>query len=336
MKTCIVGAGALGGLLGARMALAGLEPTLLDRDVQLRALREDGLRLVRTDGEARETRAYRTAGSCDEAGPHDLVLLCLKAYDLPGMADELPALAHCDTVFVTMQNGIPWWYFQRYGGRLEGTRLRSVDPAAELAERMDPRQVIGGVAYPAAQVDRAGVVRHVAGDLFALGELDGELTDRLTAVCEVFEAAGLRGRAIRDIRAELWLKELGSVSFNPLSALTGATMAGICRRAETRSLARRMMEEALSVAAALGITVRKTIDERLAGAESVGEHRTSMLQDLEAGRRLELDALMGVVVELGRLTGVATPAIEAVEAAVRVMADTASRETQPASVRVSA
>ncbi len=336
MKTCIVGAGALGGLLGARMALAGLEPTLLDRDVQLRALRDDGLRLVGSDGEARETRAYRTAATCGEAGPHDLVLLCLKAYDLPGMADELPTLAHRDTVFVTMQNGIPWWYFQRHGGRLEDTWLRSVDPEGELAKQVDPRQVIGGVAYPAAQLDRAGVVRHVAGDVFALGELDGELTDRLAAVCEVFETAGLRGRAIRDIRAELWLKELGSVSFNPLSALTGATMAGICRRRETRSLARRMMEEALAVADALGVTVRKTIDERLAGVETVGEHRTSMLQDLEAGRRLELDALLGVVVELGRLTGVETPAIEAVEAAVRVMADAAAENPRTAKVRRSA
>lgn len=336
MKTCIVGAGALGGLLGARMALAGLDPTLVDRGVQLRALQNEGLRLLRSDGETSETRAYRTAASCAEAGAHDLVLLCLKAYDLPGLADELPALAHDDTVFVTMQNGIPWWYFQRHGGQLEGTKLRSVDPAGALSERVEPRRIIGGVAYPAAEVDAPGVVRHVDGDVFALGELDGELTDRLAAVCDVFESAGLRGRPIRDIRAELWLKELGSVSFNPLSALTGATMGGICRRAETRSLARRMMEEALAVANALGISVRKTIDQRLAGAETVGEHRTSMLQDLEAGRRLELDALMGVVVELGRLTGVETPAIEAVEAAVRIIAEAASGEPRPTDVRISA
>ncbi|MFW6084153.1 MAG: ketopantoate reductase family protein, partial [Gemmatimonadota bacterium] len=302
MKTCIVGAGALGGLLGARMALAGVEPTLLDRGVQLRALQDEGLRLLRSSGETCETRAYRTAASCAEAGPHDLVLLCLKAYDLPDVADELPALAHDDTVFVTLQNGIPWWYFQRHGGRLADTRLRSVDPDGGLADRVDPRKIIGGVAYPAAEVEEPGVIRHVDGEVFALGELDGETTDRLAAVCDVFETAGLRGRAIRDIRAELWLKELGSVSFNPLSALTGATMAGLCRRAETRSLARRMMEEALAVANGLGVSLRKTIDQRIAGAETVGEHRTSMLQDLEAGRRLELDALVGVVIEIGRLT----------------------------------
>lgn len=325
MKTCVVGTGALGGLLGARMALAGLDPTLVDTGAQLRALRSEGLRLLHSEDDPRVTRAYRTAGSCAEAGPHDLVLLCLKAYDLPGVAGQLGELAHGDTVFVTMQNGIPWWYFQRHGGRFEGTRLRSVDPDGRLASGVDPRQILGGVAYPAAEVEEPGVIRHVDGDVFALGELDGKLTERLAAVCGVFEAAGLRGRAIRDIRSELWLKELGSVSFNPLSALTGATMAGLCRRHETRMLARRMMEEALAVANGLGISVRKSIDQRLAGAETVGEHRTSMLQDLEAGRRLELDALMGVVIELGRLTGVQTPAIEAIETAVRVVVETASQ-----------
>lgn len=336
MKTCVVGAGALGGLLGARMALAGLDPTLVDTGDQLRALRGEGLRLLHSEESPRFTQAYRTADSCAEAGPHDLVLLCLKAYDLPGVADQLAELAHEDTVFVTMQNGIPWWYFQRHGGRFESTRLRSVDPDGRLAESVDPRRIIGGVAYPAAEVESPGVIRHVDGDVFALGELDGALTDRLAAVCEVFATAGLRGRAIRDIRAELWLKELGSVSFNPLSALTGATMAELCRRHETRMVARRMMEEALAVANGLGISVRKSIDQRLAGAETVGEHRTSMLQDLEAGRRLELEALIGVVIELGQLTGVETPAIEAIEAAVRVMAETAARKEVAEAVEVPA
>lgn len=336
MKTCIVGAGALGGLLGARLALAGLEPTLIDRGTQLRALRSDALRIVRSGEEPRVTRAYRTAASCAEAGPHDLVLLCVKAYDLPGLAGDLIDLAHEETVFVTMQNGIPWWYFQRHGGRLDGTRLRTVDPEGRLAEGVDPRRIIGGVAYPAASIESPGVVRHVDGDLFALGELDGELSDRLAAICDVFETAGLRGRAIRDIRSELWLKQLGSVSFNPLSALTGATMAGLCRRRETRTLVRRMMEEALAVASGLGITVRKTIDQRLAGAEAVGEHRTSMLQDLEADRRLELDALMGVVIELGRLTEVETPTIEALEAAVRVTAEAVMRQHVASTDAVSA
>lgn len=322
MKTCIVGAGALGGFVGARLALAGTELTLIDREETLTALRQNGLRFAEIHGSAQVTRAFRTAASCREAGVHDLVLLCVKAYDLPPLAGELGGLIGPDTVVLTLQNGIPWWYFQRHSGPLAGARLLSADPAGALTKAVDPARIIGCVAYPAAASDGPGSVRHVEGERFALGELDGRLTDRLARVAKHLETGGFRARPIEDIRAELWLKALGSVSFNPISALTGATMVEICQNPESRALVRRMMEEAETIAGRLGITLRRTIDERLAGAEAVGDHKTSMLQDLEAGRRLELDALVGTVLELGRLTEVPTPAIESVEACLRLRVET--------------
>jgi 2-dehydropantoate 2-reductase len=335
MNTCIVGAGALGGFIGARLALAGAHPTLIDRDEQLNALRRSGLQFVEMDGSVQVTRAFRTTETCQEAGVHDLVLLCVKAYDLPSLALDLSSLIGPQTVVLTLQNGIPWWYFQRHGGAFEGTRLRSADPVGALTATIDPGQIIGCVAYPAASADGPGHVRHVEGERFALGEIDGRLTDRLAQVADLLETGGFRARPIEDIRAELWHKALGSVSFNPISALTGGTMAEICRHPESRALVRRMMEEAESIAGRLGIQLRRTIDERLAGAEAVGEHKTSMLQDLEAGRRLEMDALVGTVLELGRLVDVPTPAIASVDACLRLRVETleAQRDTRPGAGR---
>jgi 2-dehydropantoate 2-reductase len=318
MRVCIVGAGALGGFVGARLALAGLEPTLIDRDRQLTALQSEGVRLIGQDGFRQTARAFRATSSFDEAGPHDLVILAVKAYDLPNVAPFLSSLFHDHTIVLPMQNGIPWWYFEGHGGGLEGVRLQSIDPDGLMQHEVAGRRTIGCVAYPAASLESPGTVRHIEGDRFAIGELDGTISDRLESVCCIFEAAGLRARAITDIRAEIWLKALGSVSFNPISTLTGATMAGICRQPETRALVRRMMEEAQTIAGKLGVTIRKTIDERIAGAQAVGEHRTSMLQDFEAGRPLETGALIGSVSELGRLTATPTPSIDAVHACLQL------------------
>lgn len=326
MKTCIVGAGAIGSLIGATMALGGREPTLIDRGRQLRALRDTGLTLIRPDGSVHTTRAFRTASTCVEAGTHDLVLLCVKAYDLPALAASLADLVGENTIFVTLQNGIPWWYFQRHGGPFEGTPLFAADPDGALSRGLEPDRLIGGVAYPAAVLDEPGTVRHVEGDVLALGELNGQDSERLEAACGVLGGDGLRARAIGDIRAEIWLKALGSASFNPLSALTGSTMAAISRRAEARELVRSVMEEAETIAGRLGIRLRRSIDERMAGAAAVGDHKTSMLQDLEAGRRLEIDALLGTVIELGRLTGTPTPSLDAIDAAVRLLTDGPPRD----------
>jgi 2-dehydropantoate 2-reductase len=222
----------------------------------------------------------------------------------------------------TLQNGIPWWYFQRHGGPFDGTRLRSVDPTGVLSETIEADRIIGCVAYPAATVAAPGVIRHVEGNRFPVGELDGAETERANEVVAAFTRAGFKSRVITDIRDELWLKAWGSVSFNPISALSHATMAGICRSPETRALAAVLMQEAQSIASKLGITFRHTIEERLLGAEKVGEHKTSMLQDWEAKSQLEVEALVGVVLEMGRLTGTATPGIEAIYALTKLLDQT--------------
>lgn len=329
MKVCIVGAGALGGFVGARLSLAGLEPTLIDRDAQLAALQAEGIRLIGRDGMLQKARAFRATSSFDEAGPHDLVILAVKAYDLPNVAPFLSSLFSDDTIVLPLQNGIPWWYFEGHGGKHEGVRLQSIDPDGLMQNEVATRRTIGCVAYPAASLEAPGTIRHIEGDRFAIGELDGTSTARLESICDIFEAAGLRARSITDIRAEIWLKALGSVSFNPISALTGATMAGICRKPETRMLVRRMMEEAQTIAGRLGVSIRKTIDERISGAEAVGEHRTSMLQDFEAGRPLETGALIGSVIELGRLTETPTPSIDAVHACLQLLLEGGRRAAAP-------
>lgn len=319
MKIGVVGAGAMGGLVGARLALAGEEVTLLDFEPVLSAIERDGLRLVEADGTVQTTRAVRLAWSGAEAGQQDLVLLAVKAYQLPDVAPELPALAGPHTVFVTLQNGLPWWYFQRHGGAWDGRRIACLDPDGVLERSIPPDQVLGCVAYPAAEVVSPGMIRHVEGDRFPIGELGGDESDRAGAVAAAFTRAGFRARVLQDVRAELWLKAVGSAAFNPLSAVSGRTLAEICASADTRERALKLMTEAQQVAAALGVTLRVPLERRLEGAAAVGHHKTSMLQDFEAGRRLELDALVLAVIELGELTGVATPELEKVYVEARAL-----------------
>ena len=319
MKICVVGAGAIGGLMGAKLAMAGEDVTVIDQGVQLAAIQERGLKLIWEDGSEHVVTNIKATSSLAEAGPQDLVILATKAHYLESVARDVPALLGPDTAIVTVQNGIPWWYFHRHGGAFDGRRLESLDPTGVLGKYIDGDRIIGCVVYPAAAVTEPGVIHHVEGDRFPIGELDGSETDRAKRLLDVLVNAGFRSRIIDDIRAEIWLKAWGNLSFNPISALTHATLEGICQFPDTRKLAANMMAEAQAIANKLGIQFRHSIEKRIAGAESVGAHNTSMLQDVELGRSLEVEALMGAVLELGQLTETPAPAITAVCACVKLL-----------------
>ncbi len=313
MRACIVGAGSVGCLVGARLARAGVEVTLVARGQNLRVLQAQGLTLVESDGSAAVHRLH-AVGSLAEAGRHDLVVLSTKAHQVAALADGIAGLLDGDAVIVTMQNGIPWWYFLGRPGPFQGRTVESVDPGGYVAARIPADRVLGCVVYPACELPQPGVVRHVEGDRFPVGELDGSLSPRAQRVSLLFESAGLRSPILSDVRSEIWLKLWGNLSFNPVSALTRATLGQICTQPRSRALVAGMMAEAQAVAEALGVSFRVTIERRIEGAARVGNHRTSMLQDVEAGRATELDALLGSVIELARLVGVPVPALEAVYA----------------------
>ena len=319
LRICIVGSGAIGGLIGVRLSVSGQDVTFIDKDGQLAAIQEKKLKVVKQDGEEFVAREAKATGSFEEAGQQDVVILGVKAHQIPEVAPHLPALFGPDTSVVTVQNGIPWWYFQRHGGEYEGKRLESLDPTGVIEANVDAHRIIGCVAYPAAAIVEPGVIQHVEGDRFPLGELDGSESERCQSLMQAFMDAGLRSRVIDNIRAEIWLKAWGTLSFNPISALTHATMVDICRFPETRELAAKMMQEAEETAGKLGITFRRTIERRIEGAENVGAHKTSMLQDVEVGRALEIEALIGAVIELSRLTQTPSPAIDTVYACVKLL-----------------
>lgn len=320
MRFAIVGAGAIGGFLGTRLAHAGQDVTFIARGANLAAIRDGGMHLVEEDGSRIHARV-RATDTMGEAGPHDVVLLTVKAHQVGPIAADLRHLIGPDTVVVTMQNGIPWWYFMGgHGGQYAGTRLDSADPGGRIAEHLDARHVIGSVVYPAAVLTEPGVVEVVEGNRFGLGELDGLRSDRVLALSQALAKAGFKAPVTADIRGEIWLKLLGNASFNPISALTHATLEEICRFADTRQLAENMMREAQEIATELGVTFKVSIEKRIAGAEKVGAHKTSMLQDVEAGRPIELEALVGSVIELGRLTKTPTPHIDTTYAMMRLLA----------------
>jgi 2-dehydropantoate 2-reductase len=320
MKIAIIGAGAIGGYVGVKLALAGEDLTFIVRGENLRAIRERGMRLVLQDGSEQVARNVRATDDYGEAGPQDLVILATKAHQVAAVAGELPRLFGPDTAVVTMQNGIPFWYFHRNGGALEGSTVRSVDSEGSLARQIPPERVIGCVVYPASELVAPGVVRHIEGERFPLGELDGRSTERVTRIAACFTRAGFKAPVLADIRSEIWLKLWGNLSFNPISGLTHATLLDICHDTLSRGLAADMMREAQTVANKLGIEFRVPLDKRIAGAEKVGHHKTSMLQDIEAGRAPEIDALVGSVAELARLTDTPTPHIDTVYALVKLLA----------------
>ena len=322
MKIAIVGAGAIGGYLGARLALAGEEVTFIARNKNLAAINANGFRLIQEDGSALHAARVRAVEHMHEAGLQDAVLLTLKAHQVRDVLPALRDLFGPRTMVVTMINGVPWWYFLKLAGPYEGRAVTSVDPDGALAAGIEVERIIGSVVYPAAELVEPGVVRVIEGNRFTLGELDGSRSERIEALSQTFMRAGFKSPVARDIRAELWIKLWGNLSFNPISALTHATLADICRFPLTRTLAERMMTEAQAVAEKLGVVFKISLAQRIAGAEAVGAHKTSMLQDVEHGRALELEALVGAVVELGRITAVPTPTIEAIYAATSLLGQT--------------
>lgn len=326
MKIAVIGAGAIGGYVGVRLALAGNDVSFIVRGANLAAIRRDGMKLVMHDGSEHVARNVRATNDYAEAGVQDIVVIAVKAHQVAAIVGDLPKLMGPDTLVVTMQNGIPFWYFHEHGGALAGSVVESVDPGGVLLRSIPARQIIGSVVYPACELLAPGVVRHVEGDRFPIGELDGSASERVKRVSQCFEVAGFKSPVLEDIRAEIWLKLWGNLTFNPISALAHATLAAICRFPLTRELAADMMREAEAVAGKLGVGFRVSLERRIAGAEKVGEHKTSMLQDVEAGRAPEIDALVGSVAELGRLTGTPTPHIDTVFALVKLLAKTLADE----------
>ncbi len=322
MKICIVGAGAIGGYLGAKLALVGEDVTLIARGAHLEAIQKNGLKLLMEDGLTQVAIPTLATSELSEAGAQDVVILALKAHSVPAIAPQLRVLYDAQTIVVTAQNGIPWWYFRKHGGEYEGQRIQSVDPEGIIEANIDIDRVIGCVVYPAAELVEPGVVQHIEGDRFNLGELDGSKTERVQLLAQTLKRAGFTARVRTNIRTEMWVKLWGNLAFNPISALTGATLEQICQYPLTRELARQMMSEAQAIAQSLGIDFGITVERRIEGAEKVGAHKTSMLQDIEAGRSTEVDALVGAVAELGRLTHIPTPHIDAVYASVKLLEKT--------------
>ncbi len=317
MKLAILGAGAIGGFLGARLTRAGENVTLIARGPHLQAMREHGLRVTEAGGD------YMVKPQCtDDFGPireADAVFVTLKAHALPPVASRLAESLGQETAVISAQNGIPWWYFQRYGGELDGIHLETVDPGGAIGRAIDPERVIGCVVYPATDLVAPGVVRHVEGDRFSLGELNGSQTDRILALSTTLSRAGLKAPVQVKIRDELWVKLLGNAVFNPMSALTRATLVEMAESPLTAEVVRAAMEEVELVARRLGVEMAVTIDRRIRGAARVGDHKTSMLQDLEAGRPLEIDALAGSVVELADRLAVEVPHLRTLYACVKLL-----------------
>ncbi len=316
MKICIFGAGAIGGYMGAKLAEAGAEVSLVARGPHLAAMKANGLTLI----EEGETKTFPVNASDDPAalGPQDYIIVTLKAHSVPPVVDKMQPLIGPETTIVSGVNGVPWWYFHKIGGPLEGTRLASVDPGDAQWNGFGPDRVLGCVVYPAAEVIEPGVVKHIEGNRFSLGEPDGSKSERATRLSQALAAAGLKAPVRPKLRDEIWVKLWGNLSFNPISALTHATLDVLCTDPGTREVARNMMLEAQEIAEGLGVKFPIDVDRRIEGGAAVGAHRTSMLQDLDAGRPMEIDALLGSVQELGRVTGTATPTIDTVLALVQL------------------
>ncbi|MBE9201606.1 MULTISPECIES: 2-dehydropantoate 2-reductase [unclassified Nodularia (in: cyanobacteria)] len=322
MKICIVGAGAIGGYLGAKLALAGEEVTLIARGQHLEAIQNQGLELIMSDGSSHVVNPSLATSDINQAGTQDVVILAVKAQSLPAIASALPSLYNPDTIVVTAQNGIPWWYFHKHGGEYEGQQIHAVDPEGIIAANIDVDRVIGCVVYPAVELQSPGVIRHIEGDRVSLGEIDNTKTERIQKLAQTCKQAGLKAPVRSKIRTEIWIKLWGNLAFNPISALTRATLEQICQYPLTRELARQMMMEAQTIAEKLGIEFGISLEQRLNGAEKVGAHKTSMLQDIEAGRATEVEAILGSVIELGKLTHIPTPYMDTVYANVKLLEKT--------------
>ena len=324
MKICVVGAGAIGGYLAVRLAHAGHAVSAIARGPHLAAIRANGLKLV--EGEQELVADLEATDRIADLDTQDVVLLALKAHQITAVVDDLPVLLGPDTVLVTLQNGIPWWYFQKLGGPYADRVVETVDPGGVLFKAIDANRIIGCIAYPAATIAEPGVIRHIEGNRFPVGELDGSDSDRVRMVSGLLEQAGFTSRVLDDIRSEIWLKLWGNLTFNPISALTHSTLVDICQFPLTRELAATMMTEAQAIGERLGAGFRVPMERRIAGAERVGKHKTSMLQDVEAGKPLEIDGMLGVVVELAEMTGVEVPTLRALYACASLLNKTIQDE----------
>ena len=325
MRICVVGAGAIGGYLAVRLSDVGHDVSVVARGAHLAAIRAKGLTLI----EAEQTLVADGLVATDRIGDldmQDVVLLALKAHQVEAVVTDLPVLFGPDTVMVTLQNGIPWWYFQKLAGDYANRPVVAVDPNGVLFNSVDPNRLIGCVAYPAATLAEPGVIRLIEGNRFPVGELDGRASERVRRVAGALTEAGFKSRVLDDIRSEIWLKLWGNLTFNPISAMTHSTLVDICQFPPTRDLAATMMTEAQTVAHKLGASFRVPMERRIAGAEAVGKHKTSMLQDVEAGKPLEIDGMLGAVVELAELTGVEVPTLQALYACVSLLDKTLQTE----------
>ena len=323
MRTVIAGAGAIGGYIGAKLARAGADVVLFARGPHLRAMQDRGLRVVSADGDF--VVRPQVSDSLAAIGTADVVFLGVKAHSLTGMAPSLRPLFGPGTMVVSTQNGIPWWYFQGHGGELDGLRLERVDPGGVIADSIEPRRIIGSLAYFATDIIEPGVIHHTEGNRISFGEPSGEKTERIRSLTSALAAAGFRCPITTRIRHEIWVKLLGNASLNPISVITGGTLEQLTRHPEVSRLVRAVMVEAEAVAGKLGIELPITIDQRIAGAEKVGAHKTSMLQDYESGRPMELEAVVGAVVELGERLGVPMPSTSAVYACVKFIGEARDR-----------
>ncbi|MDB5082146.1 MAG: panE, 2-dehydropantoate 2-reductase [Chloroflexi bacterium] len=322
MKICIVGAGAIGGYMGAKLALAGEDVTLIARGPHLEAIRQNGLKLIMKDGSEQVITNALAISDMAEAGPQDAVIVALKAHSLPALAPAMRALYGPETMVVAAQNGIPWWYFRGIESPYPDYRVKAVDPEGVIEQNMEVSRVIGCVVYPATEISAPGVIRHIEGDRFSIGEIDGNKSDRIKQLSQTLTKAGLKAPVRTNIRSEIWIKLWGNLAFNPISALTRALLSDITDFPLTRELARQMMTEAQTIATKLGVEFGISLEQRIEGAANVGAHKTSMLQDIESGRPTEVDAIVGAVAELGRLTGTPTPYIDALYACVKLLEKT--------------
>lgn len=322
MRICIFGAGAIGGYMGVKLARAGADVSLVARGPHLAAMQTNGLTLLE-EGQDPVTVPVNASDDPAALGPQDYVIVTLKAHSVPPVVAHMQPLIGESTTIVSGVNGVPWWYFHKHGGPLEGTRLASVDPGDAQWSGFGPERVLGCVVYPAAEVAEPGVIRHIEGNRFSLGEPDGSKSERALALSKVLTEAGLKAPVRPRIRDEIWVKLWGNLSFNPISALTCATLDVLCTDPGTRAVARAMMVEAQAIAEKLGVKFPIDVDRRIDGGAAVGAHRTSMWQDLDAGRPMEIDALVSSVCELGRLTDTPTPTIDTVLALIRLRARTA-------------
>ena len=323
MNITIIGAGAIGGHIAAKLAMAGESVKVVARGEHLKAIRERGLKL-KENGEEVVARVGAT-DRIAEAGGADLIVLAVKAHQLAPIAAEVGSIVTPTTMLMMTQNGFPWWYFYKHGGPHEGVQLESVDPGGMIARHLPIDAVIAGISYQAAEIESPGVIRHIEGNRLPLAEIDGQKTERIATLSELFTRAGFKSPVLTDVRSEIWMKLWGNLTFNPISALTHATLEDLCRFPQTRALAAAMMREAQAIGEAFGIRFRLSIDKRIAGAESIGAHKTSMLQDIEHGRATEVDALLGSVIELGRLVNVPTPHLDAIYAVTKLLGETVAR-----------